>query len=156
MSICLYSVGYGNRSVEDFIELLRRHEITHIADVRSVPYSSYQKQFDREALAAWLPSQGFAYAYIGDTLGGAVVRDEQPAAAKLRSAGVSRLVLAAGKPGRRIALMCGCLLPDKCHRGEPLGEILHMAGSGYMHIDRRGELIEHADYFRRVGQASLF
>jgi uncharacterized protein (DUF488 family) len=46
----IYTIGHSNHPIERFIALLRQHEITAVADVRSTPYSRFNPQFSREPL----------------------------------------------------------------------------------------------------------
>ena len=65
----LYSVGHSNQSQEDFLELLKIHDINCIVDVRSVPASKYTPQFNMESLKWFLKSQGIQYLHFGDEFG---------------------------------------------------------------------------------------
>lgn len=156
----VYSVGYGNRSFPDFIELLKSHAVTHLVDVRSVPYSNYQQEFRRENLVRLIPGQGLRYVFMGDTLGGETARaaDENPGALRSLDMGLDRLLKAASDPSARICLMCGCLLPDKCHRGKLLGRHLQSRGVEYLHLNREGQAVNHTDYLAAItgSQAALF
>src|SRR5215475_3029226 len=69
MNETLYTIGHSNRSLEEFLEALKAHGITAIADVRSQPYSRMNPQFDREALSASLKAEGIAYVFLGKELG---------------------------------------------------------------------------------------
>ena len=51
----LYAIGHSTRSFDKFIEILRAHGITMLADVRMIPKSRRNPQFNREALAGELP-----------------------------------------------------------------------------------------------------
>jgi uncharacterized protein (DUF488 family) len=66
----LYSIGHSNVAAERLIALLEQHRIQTLCDVRSAPYSRYNPQFNREALAATLRTAGITYRFMGDTLGG--------------------------------------------------------------------------------------
>jgi hypothetical protein len=44
------SWGHSTHPIEAFVDLLRRHGVTALADVRSAPYSRYNIQFNREPL----------------------------------------------------------------------------------------------------------
>jgi len=66
----LYSIGHSNVAAERLIALLEQHSIRTLCDVRSAPYSRYNPQFNREALAETLRAAGIAYRFMGDTLGG--------------------------------------------------------------------------------------
>src|SRR5215216_3066399 len=69
-AIVLYSIGHSNILVERLIALLRQHAIVALCDVRSMPYSRYNPQFNRETLADTLRSAEIAYHFMGDSLGG--------------------------------------------------------------------------------------
>jgi uncharacterized protein (DUF488 family) len=59
------TIGHSNHSMEHFLDLLRRHAVQVVADVRSSPYSKYATQFDREPLMEALRAAGFQYVYLG-------------------------------------------------------------------------------------------
>ena len=50
MSPTILTIGHSTHILGTFIGLLLRHQVTAVADVRSVPYSQFQAQFNREAL----------------------------------------------------------------------------------------------------------
>ncbi len=66
----IYSIGHSDHSIQAFLELLRRHQITVVVDVRSQPYSQWAPQFNRESLARALEEAGVHYIFMGDSLGG--------------------------------------------------------------------------------------
>lgn len=68
----LWTIGHSNHPLEVFLDLLNRHGIELVADVRSSPYSRYASQFNREPLQAAIRDQGIKYRYYGDRLGGRV------------------------------------------------------------------------------------
>ena len=43
----LFTIGHSNHELVDFIDMLRIHEVTMVADVRSHPYSRLHPQFRR-------------------------------------------------------------------------------------------------------------
>lgn len=65
----VYSIGHSNRSIEDFLALLRQNKIKTLIDVRSFPVSRWE-QFKKENLSRLLSDKGFAYVYLGRELGG--------------------------------------------------------------------------------------
>lgn len=65
----IYTIGHSTRPLDDFIALLRAHEIEQIADVRTVPKSRRHPHFSREALEQSLPAAGVSYRHFG-SLGG--------------------------------------------------------------------------------------
>ncbi|MBR4553765.1 MAG: DUF488 domain-containing protein [Bacteroidaceae bacterium] len=60
----LYSVGHSNQSQEEFLELLKKHDVNCIVDVRSVPASKYTPQFNMEPLKRFLKKNGIQYPLI--------------------------------------------------------------------------------------------
>jgi len=158
--VTVYSIGYGNRTYDEFTQLLERFGFTHVVDVRAVPYSNYQVEFRRENLAELLPAKGFRYVFMGDTLGGATVRaaSESKEAREVFELGLRKLLSAATNPTYKMALMCGCLLPHKCHRGKLLGQALLEQQVSYLHIVREGELLTHESLLNEIRevQGALF
>ena len=139
----IYSIGYGLRSVEDFMALLRAYGIEYIADVRSNPYSKWNPDFCREPISAFLQQQGVGYVYLGDMIGG-IPKDEScytegkldVQKAKKHEAfkvGIDRLINAHEKE-LSVALMCGEVEPHQCHRSKLIGEVLSEKGVSLIHI----------------------
>ena len=68
---CIYSIGHGNKTVEELIRQLKLFDIHYLIDVRSVPYSKYNPQFNKEQLKAVINnSSDIIYGYMGDVIGG--------------------------------------------------------------------------------------
>ena len=47
----IYTIGYGDRSLEEFIAALHANAIAYLLDVRTAPYSRFKPEFSKEALA---------------------------------------------------------------------------------------------------------
>ena len=120
----LFTIGHSTLSREEFLELLRRHQITAIADVRSNPFSARLPQFNRENLERYLREHGVRYVFLGDELGarrsepecyveGVAVYD-RIAETKAFGEGLERVRKGAGR--FRLALMCAEKDPLECHR----------------------------------------
>jgi uncharacterized protein (DUF488 family) len=140
----LYSIGHSNVAAERLIALLEQHSIRTLCDVRSAPYSRYNPQFNREALAATLHATGIVYRYMGDALGGI------PAAPALRSEDGARpdhaRIVAAPSFQRAIgqlidlgqraptAFMCGEADYHGCHRHRLITPALIERGVIVWHI----------------------
>ncbi len=161
----IYTIGYGNRTLDAFTELLARYGISFLVDVRSRPYSRYKPEFSKDALQRTLAQHNVRYVFMGDTLGGLpddralYVADkvdydkyrEQPA---YRS-GIARLHVANDK-GLMVALMCSEGKPQECHRSKLLGATLVEDGIEVAHIDERGVLKTQAQVLEvLLGQPSL-
>ena len=69
-----YTIGHGTRPIGDFIDLIRSVEVTLVADVRTVPRSRTNPQFNRDALPGSLKARGIAYEHSA-SLGGLRRRD---------------------------------------------------------------------------------
>lgn len=57
----VFTVGHSTRPVEELIAILERAGVTALVDVRTVPRSRRNPQYEREALSASLPAAGVAY-----------------------------------------------------------------------------------------------
>jgi len=66
----VFTVGHSNHPPETFLDLLRRHAIEVVVDVRSSPYSGYAGHFNKEPLENLLRSAGIKYLFLGDVVGG--------------------------------------------------------------------------------------
>src|SRR5215470_20388683 len=79
--VAVYTIGHSAHAFDAFVVLLREARVAAIADVRSVPYSRWQPQFNRDALRNRLAELGISYAFLGVELGGrgadSSVRDKQ-------------------------------------------------------------------------------
>jgi uncharacterized protein (DUF488 family) len=64
-----YTIGHATRSTEEFIALLRGAEVNLIADVRTVPRSRTNPQYNLDVLPATLADAGIAYKHFAP-LGG--------------------------------------------------------------------------------------
>ena len=65
----IYTIGHSNHEMDEFIQLLIKHSITAICDVRSTPYSKYTSQFNYEFIKHDLKKAGIQYVYLGKELG---------------------------------------------------------------------------------------
>lgn len=120
----LYTVGHSTQELESFLELLRRHKIDAIADVRSGPYSQRFPWFNREQLKEALERAGIKYVFLGEELG---ARRDEPccyignradyeliAQSDLFKNGLERI--RQGLESMRVSLMCAEKDPLDCHR----------------------------------------
>jgi uncharacterized protein (DUF488 family) len=66
----LYSVGHGRRPVDAFLELFQAPGIRRVVDVRAMPASRRNPQFNKAALESVLANNGIEYVWCGADLGG--------------------------------------------------------------------------------------
>jgi uncharacterized protein (DUF488 family) len=64
-----HSIGHGRRSLAEFVELLQSVEVTCLVDVRTVPRSRANPQYNRDTLPQQLAPLGIGYEHIA-ALGG--------------------------------------------------------------------------------------
>jgi uncharacterized protein (DUF488 family) len=63
------TVGHSNRPLEEFLHLLRAHRVTMVVDVRKMPGSRRNAQFNRDTLPHVLHDAGIGYVHLSG-LGG--------------------------------------------------------------------------------------
>ncbi len=61
MNLPFFTVGHSNRSLEEFLELLGGAEIELLADIRKIPSSRANPQFNQETLAESLAGRNISY-----------------------------------------------------------------------------------------------
>lgn len=153
----LWSIGHSNHPIERFLELLRRHEIEAVVDVRSRPYSRFVPHFGKERLERRLTDEGLGYLFLGRELGGKPVRDEEPKAKLDYRARVSRpdfrsavdeLLDLAHR--RRTALMCRERDPLDCHRTHLVCRYLRPMAGTISHILPDGRIEDHGATEQRL------
>jgi uncharacterized protein (DUF488 family) len=66
---CIFTVGHSTRSIDEFVELLRAHGVKGIVDVRSIPRSRHNPQFNTDMLRHSLQQEHISYEHIQE-LGG--------------------------------------------------------------------------------------
>jgi uncharacterized protein (DUF488 family) len=66
----ILTVGYGRRTLAEFISLATAAETEYLVDVRTSPYSRFKPEFSRKPLSAELERHGIRYVFMGATLGG--------------------------------------------------------------------------------------
>lgn len=65
----VYTIGHSNRSIGDFLELLGAHGIRKVVNVRTIPKSRHNPQFNEEELRKSLKEAGIGYRHL-KALGG--------------------------------------------------------------------------------------
>ena len=54
----IYSIGHGNKTIDEFVSVLQLYSIKYLIDVRSVPYSKFHTDFNQEALKRAIEATG--------------------------------------------------------------------------------------------------
>ena len=64
IKIEIYTLGHSNYSFDKFIEILKKYNINCVVDIRAIPYSKYNTQYNKEFFQANLKKLGYTYIYI--------------------------------------------------------------------------------------------
>lgn len=164
----VYAVGHSTRPVAAFIDILRAHDVDTLVDIRTIPKSRHNPQFNGNDLALSLCSAGIGYIHLKE-LGGLrrAVKGSKNTGWRNASfrgfadymqteefgAGLERLVRLAER--RRVAIMCAEGNPFRCHRSL-VADALTVRGGKVIHIASRGEGRPHRlTPFARVSGTSL-
>jgi uncharacterized protein (DUF488 family) len=125
----IFTTGHSTRPIGDFIELLRAHSVKRVVDIRTIPRSRHNPQFNQEPLKESLQAAGIGYTHL-KKLGG--LRHPKKDSINLGwrnsgfrgfadymqtpefESGLERAIrLGQTKP---TALMCAEAVPWRCHR----------------------------------------
>jgi uncharacterized protein (DUF488 family) len=165
--IPIFTIGYGSRTLDDFVRVLQSYHIEFVLDVRSAPYSRFKPEFSKNVLETHLHEHAIRYIYLGDQLGGRpedrdCYVDDKVVYARVREKafyrdGIAR-VQAAHRKGLRIVLMCSEGKPEECHRSKLIGESLVELGIPVAHIDENDAARTQEELMLELtdGQLSLF
>jgi uncharacterized protein (DUF488 family) len=128
-ALLVCTIGHSNRAIEDFVSLLWSNEIARVIDVRTVPRSRHNPQFNLDTLPATLEDVGIAYTHLPGLGGLRRARPDSPNAGwrNLSFRGYAdymqseefrenvERVIDLATP-ERCALMCAEAVPWRCHR----------------------------------------
>jgi uncharacterized protein (DUF488 family) len=144
--VLVLTVGHSTHPLGEFIGMLQAHAVTLLADVRTVPRSRHNPQFNREALPQSLAAAGLGYLHLPGLGGWRPPRADSPNQG-WRQAGfrgfadymltpefdqnLASLVELARR--QRLALMCAEALPWRCHRSL-ISDALLVRGITVAHI----------------------
>jgi uncharacterized protein (DUF488 family) len=154
----VYTIGHSNHSIEKFLELLARHSIEAVTDVRSHPQSRFNPQFSLKRLRASLEEAEVAYLFLGRELGArsddpALVVDGKVDYGRLARTprfqeGLTRVATAAATA--RVAILCAERDPLECHRAILVCPELAARGVDAQHIREDGRLESRAELETRL------
>jgi len=155
MAYPFYTIGHGRRPVGELVDLLRSVEITLLADVRTVPRSRTNPQYNRNVLPPSLEAFGIGYEHMA-ALGGlrGRIREVAPevnafwdndsfhnsadyAMSDRFRAGLAHLRELGER--QRCAIMCAETVWWRCHR-RIITDYLLAAGESVFHILARGKV----------------
>lgn len=165
----IFTIGHSNRPLEEFVAILRAQGIQQVVDVRSIPRSRHNPQFNREVIARSLRNKRIGYRLMKD-LGG--FRHTVPDSintgwekASFRGfadymqtasfdAALEKLI--AISAARTTAIMCAESVPWRCHRSL-IADALAARGIRVGHIYSAASVKEHGmTSFCRVRKGRVF
>ncbi len=153
--LVLWTVGHSTRSLADLIEILRSVGATLLIDVRTVPRSRRNPQFNRDSLPAALGPSGIEYRHEPRLGGFRKPRQDSPNSAWRNASfrgfadyaqtpdfegAVSELLSLASR--ERVVLMCAEALPYRCHR-TIIADALSARGAEVRHLTAPGRAEPH-------------
>ncbi len=62
--LLICTIGHSTHPLEEFVNLLKKNEVTHLLDVRTVPRSRHNPQFNKETLPDSLRAVGIKYTHL--------------------------------------------------------------------------------------------
>jgi uncharacterized protein (DUF488 family) len=151
----IFTIGHSTRSSDELMELLKEFKIQHLVDVRTIPRSRRNPQFNQEVLAGELPKNEIAYTHLPE-LGG--LRKPKPDSINTAwrndsfrgyadymqtpefVAGLEALMQIAAKDS--VVIMCAEAVPWRCHRSL-IGDALLVRGIEVIDIIGAGKTQPH-------------
>lgn len=139
------TIGHSNRPLAEFLEMLKAHAVDVLVDVRTVPRSRYNPQFNREVLPQSLAAEGIEYLHMPG-LGGLRHSHQDSRNTGWRNLsfrGYADYMQTAEfkdhvdallrMEGRHLAIMCAESVPWRCHRSL-IADALAVRGVPVRHI----------------------
>ena len=152
----VYTVGHSTRSLDEFVGLLKGHNVDKVADVRTVPRSRHNPQFETCALESALAACGIAYEHMPG-LGG--FRRADPSSPNggwrnlsfrgyadyMQAPEFARSLEALVSEASHwcIAVMCAEAVPWRCHRSL-IADALIVRGCRVMEITGKSAARDHS------------
>ena len=125
----MFTIGHSTHPIDAFVEILQAHGVRQLVDIRTIPKSRHNPQFNQETLSASLRKQKIAYVHMKDLGGLRRPRPDSPNAGWKNSSfrgyadymqtepfkeALEKLITLSKKIPT--AIMCAEALPWKCHR----------------------------------------
>jgi uncharacterized protein (DUF488 family) len=157
------TIGHGTRPLEVFCQILQTNQVEKVADVRTVPRSRFNPQFNQETLPEALVAMGIGYVHLPGLGGLRRPRRDSPNLGWRNGSfrgfadymqmpwfeeNLLALIDLAAKA--RLALMCAETVPWRCHRSL-IADALTVRRVKVRHILSEHRLQEHRlTFFARV------
>ena len=150
------TIGHSTRTLEIFLHLLQAHRVTRLVDVRTIPRSRHNPQFNQETLPDALHAVGISYQHIAGLGGLRHTRPDSPNKAwrNMSFRGFADYmqtpefkenlqVLIDMARQERVALMCAEAVPWRCHRSL-IADAFSVRGLRVEHIMSEIQCLNHS------------
>ena len=153
--LTILTIGHSTRTLDEFVGMLEAYGVTLVVDVRTVPRSRHNPQFNKETLPTSLKKYGIKYIHMPDI--GGLRRPKHDSVNLAWRNGSFRgyadymqtkeftdnlLKIIALARENRLALMCAEALPWRCHRSL-ISDALVVRNVKVEHIISATSLINH-------------
>jgi uncharacterized protein (DUF488 family) len=143
----IFSIGHSTRPPDQFLALLRAHGIHTLVDIRSIPRSRRNPQYDQAALQQAIEAAGLVYQHLPALGGHRRARADSPNTGWLNPSfrgyadymqtesfeqGLCEL-LELNRVAGPLAIMCAEAVPWRCHRSM-VADVLVTRGISVLHI----------------------
>ncbi|BCA54715.1 hypothetical protein W02_18550 [Nitrospira sp. KM1] len=151
----LWTIGHSTRPVDEFIDLLRAHDVLQVIDVRTIPRSRHNPQFNSNCLATSLTLAGLVYG-LSPELGGLRKPSKNSINTGWRNASFRGYAdymqtdafwnalenLIHQSAARATAVMCAEAVPWRCHRSL-IADAVSLRGWKVRHILSSRKVRQH-------------
>ena len=156
MSEVIFSIGHSTRPLAQFVALLRAYSIHTLVDIRSIPRSRRNPQYDQVALQQAIQADGLVYKHLAALGGHRRAREDSPNTGWINPAfrgyadymqtavfeqGLCEL-LELNRVAGPVAIMCSEAVPWRCHRSM-VADALVVRGTSVLHILGAGRARTH-------------
>ena len=151
----VYTIGHSTRPLDELVDLLRSSDVSILADIRTIPRSRHNPQFDGEALRSALPLLDVRYVHLPALGGLRRARPDSPNAGWRNASfrgyadymmteafehGLAELEILTAQG--TLSLMCAEAVPWRCHRSL-VADALIVRGAQVEHITGPGQSRPH-------------
>jgi len=140
----IFTIGHSNLSFVKFIALLQANNITHIIDIRSIPYSRRVPWSDKSRLSEMLRPFNIRYTYLGHKLGGKkqtihqLSKQQGVTPKEIYEEAIQILLQLSLRDN--LSLLCAEGDPANCHRQHIIAQTLLNSNAKVIHILKDGTL----------------
>jgi nicotinamide-nucleotide adenylyltransferase len=151
----IFTIGHSTRDINDFVQLIKDYGIEEVVDIRTIPKSRHNPQFNSGNLETALIENAIKYKHVKE-LGGLRKADKNSINTFWKNdsfrgfadymqtqefkEGISKLIKLSVK--KRTAIMCAEILPWNCHRSL-IADLLTAKQFSVTHIINHNETLEH-------------